>query len=487
MKKLNDFFKERLRDNVNAFKTLFEKDSIIRFRKFTFCGGIEACLIYFDGMVNVELINDSIVRPLVLAKNIPTNDNVTEYVYKNLLYSGEVKLVGEVHSAASSILYGDTLLLIEGNKTALIINTKGWRTRGISEPENERVLEGPREGFDEAAMFNAAMLRRRLKTPDFCAEMTNIGRRTDTLVFICYLKSLVNREVLRKLKSRLDKIDIDGILDSNYITELISDHPSSFFKTVGTTERPDVVCAQLLEGRIALIADGTPMVITLPYLFSENFQSDEDYYINHSLASAGRLLRMLCFFLSFSAPAVFIALTTFHFELLPSAFALTVAKAREGVPFSTLTEALALTVVFEILRETGIRMPQSVGHALSIVGGLVVGQAAAEARIISVPMLIIVALSGICGLTVPRLKTAVFFMRFIMILAAGFFGLYGYIFTLLVFLIYILGMTSFGVDSSASLNSSEKKRFKDVFRRTGWQNMKTRPEIQNNDRVRKNG
>ena len=144
-------------------------------------------------------------------------------------------------------------------------------------------------------------------------------------------------------------------------------------------------------------------------------------------------------------------------------------------------------MVFEILRETGIRMPQSVGHALSIVGGLVVGQAAAEARIISVPMLIIVALSGICGLTVPRLKTAVFFMRFIMILAAGFFGLYGYIFTLLVFLIYILGMTSFGVDSSASLNSSEKNRFKDVFRRTGWQNMKTRPEIQNNDRVRKNG
>lgn len=484
---MNDFFEERLRDNVNAFKTLFEKDSIIRFRKFTFCGGIEACLIYFDGMVNVELINDSIVRPLVLAKNIPTNENVTEYVYKNLLYSGEVKLVGEVHSAASSILYGDTLLLIEGNKTALIINTKGWRTRGISEPENERVLEGPREGFDEAAMFNAAMLRRRLKTPDFCAEMTNIGRRTDTLVFICYLKSLVNREVLRKLKSRLEKIDIDGILDSNYITELISDHPSSFFKTVGTTERPDVVCAQLLEGRIALIVDGTPMVITLPYLFSENFQSDEDYYINHSLASAGRLLRMLCFFLSFSAPAVFIALTTFHFELLPSAFALTVAKAREGVPFSTLTEALALTVVFEILRETGIRMPQSVGHALSIVGGLVVGQAAAEARIISVPMLIIVALSGICGLTVPRLKTAVFFMRFIMILAAGLFGLYGYIFTLLVFLIYILGMTSYGVDSSASLNSSEKNRFKDVFRRTGWQNMKTRPEIQNNDRVRKNG
>ena len=487
MNRLEDFFVGRLRDNINIIKTLFDKDSVIRFRNFSFCGGIEACLIYFDGMVNVDLINDSIMRPLVLARNLPRDENTVEYVYKNLLYAGEVKLVGEVKTAAASMLYGDTLLLIDGCKTALIINTKGWRTRGISEPENERVLEGPREGFDEAAMFNAAMLRRRLKTPDFCAEMTSIGRRTNTLVFICYLKSLVNREVLRELKSRLDKIDIDAVLDSNYITELISDRPSSFFKTVGKTERPDVVCAQLLEGRVALIVDGTPMVITLPYLFSENFQSDEDYYINHGLASAGRLLRMLCFFLSFSAPAVFIALTTFHFEFLPSAFALTVAKAREGVPFSTLTEALALTVVFEILRETGIRMPQSVGHALSIVGGLVVGQAAVEARIISAPMLIIVALSGICGLTVPRLKTAVFFMRFIMIPAAGLFGLYGYIFMLLVFLIYLLGMTSFGVDSTISLLSSFGRRFKDVFRRTGWRNMKTRPEIQNNDRVRKNG
>ncbi len=487
MKQLEDFFVGSLSENINIVKELFDKDSVIRFRKFAFCGGIDACLVYFDGMVNVELINDSVMRPLVLAEKVPSSENTAEYVYKNLLYSGEVKLVGEVKAAISSILYGDTLLLIDGCKTALVINTKGWRTRGISEPENERVLEGPREGFDEAAMFCVAMLRRRLKTPDFCAEMTSLGRRTNTLVFICYLKSLINREVLRELKDRLKKIDIDSVLDSNYITELISERPSSIFKTVGTTERPDIVCAQLLEGRVALIVDGTPMVITMPYLFSENFQSDEDYYINHSLATAGRLLRMLCFFLSFSAPAVFIALTTFHFELLPSAFALTVANAREGVPFSTLTEAIALTLVFEILRETGIRMPQSVGHALSIVGGLVVGQAAVEARIISAPMLIIVALSGICGLTVPRLRTAVFFMRLIMILAAGLFGLYGYIFMLLIFCVYVIGMTSFGVDATTSLLNPEKGRFKDVFRRAGWRNMKKRPAIQNNDRVRKNG
>ncbi len=442
--------------------------------------------MYLDGMVNVELINESIMKPLVSADNIPENAVAVDYVCKSLLYAGEAKPMGSVDTAVSSILYGDTIILIESSPTALVINTKGWRTRGISEPENERVLEGPREGFDEAAMFSVAMIRRRLKTPDFCAEMIKVGRRTDTLVFICYLKSLVNRRVLHLLKERLNKIDIDAVLDSNYINELICENKTSFFNTVGSTERPDIVAAQLLEGRVALVVDGTPMVLTMPYLFSENFQADEDYYISHRLATAGRLLRMLCFFLSFSAPAVFIALTTFHFEFLPSDFALTVATARQGVPFSTLTEGIVLTLVFEILRETGVRMPQGVGHALSIVGGLVVGQAAVEARIISAPMLIVVALSGICGLTVPKLKTAVFFMRLIMLLVAGLFGLYGYIYTLLMFAACILQTNSFGVDATLSLSSTEKRSFKDVFRRVDWRNMKTRPFVQNNDRVRKN-
>ena len=482
---MEEKFTGKLKENINIIKKIFLNDSVLRLRNFTFGGGVEACLMYFDGMVNVDLINDSIMRPLVLADKIPSDTYLAEYVMKNLLYAGEVKSVCDVNLAVSSMLYGDTLILMENSPFVLIVNTKGWRTRGISEPENERVLQGPREGFDEAAMFNVAMIRRRLKTADFCAEMTKVGSRTDTLVFICYLKSLVNRRVLREVKSRLKEIDIDGVLDSNYICELMGDRPGSFFRGMGVTERPDIVAAQLLEGRVAIVVDATPMVITLPYLFSENFQSDEDYYINHRLATAGRLLRMLCFFLSISAPAVYIAFTTFHFEFLPSAFALSVATARIGVPFSTLTEALLLTLIFEILRETGVRMPQSVGHALSIVGGLVVGQAAVEARIISAHMLIVVALSGICGLTVPKLKTAVFFLRFINIIAAGTFGLYGYIYLMLLVAVYILGMSSFGVDATISLKRPKKGSFKDVFMRIGWQKMRTRPYIQNNDEVRK--
>lgn len=480
----NDKFSYKLFENIKLIKGLFSGDCILRVRKINFASS-SACIFYFDGMVNVELINESIVKPLIRCKKLPEKHPSAEYVCENILYASEIKMTSVVAEAVSSMMYGDTLLILENSHIALTINTKGWRTRGISEPENERILEGPREGFDEAAMFNLALIRRRLQTTDFCTEFVRVGRRTNTTVFICYLKSLVNRETLRELKFRLSKIDIDSVLDSNYIVEQISDRKNSIFKTAGTTERPDIVAARLLEGRIALVVDSTPMVMTLPYLFSENFQSDEDYYINYLMASAGRLIRLVSFFLAVAVTGIYIALTTFHFELLPSAFAGSVSAARESVPFPTVAEAIIMTVIFEILRETGIRMSQSVGHALSIVGGLVVGQAAVEAKIVSAPMLIVVALSGICGLMVPRLRTAVFYLRFAMILAASFFGLYGILFLSAVVLIYILNLSSFGVDATLSLSEPAPSKLKDVFIRIGWDKMRTRPMLQKNNLIRK--
>ena len=326
-----------------------------------------------------------------------------------------------------------------------------------------------------SALLNVAMIRRKLLTPDLCTEMVRIGRRSDTIVFICYLDSLADGAMVAELKRRLSKINIDGILDTNYIAELIRDKPRSLFKTSGTTERPDIVAARLLEGRIALIADGTPVVLTFPYLFSENFQSDEDYYLNYAIASVGRVLRYICFFLSVSIPAVFIAAATYHKELLPTSLALTVTQLRGGVPFPAFAECILLIFVFEILKETGVRMPQSLGHALSIVGGLVVGQAAVEARIISAPMLIIVALAGISGLMIPRLKGAVFYFRIIFVCLSALFGLYGYIAGFTLMLIHILQLSSLGVSSTASLNSADKRSLKDTFWRAPWKNMHTRP------------
>ncbi|MEG1743682.1 MAG: spore germination protein [Clostridia bacterium] len=338
-------FKEKklscnLEKNYEFFKELFEKDDILRTRKLHVNQAVsfDCVLLFMDGMINSDTLNLSIVRPLLVTNKKNEQSSLTQYVLKEILFAAEASESDDIETMLRALLYGDTLLLLENTRKAILINTKGWRTRGITEPNNERILQGPREGFDEAVMLNLAMIRRKLPTPDLCVELQHIGRRTDTKIFICYLDSLVEKKILNELKKRLKQIDIDGVLDSNYINEFIRDGKFSLFKTIGTTERPDIVVARILEGRVAVFVDGTPVVMTLPYLFDENFQSDDDYYLNYFVASIGRILRYVCFFLSISVPGIYIALITAHNQLIPTSFAITIAASRGGVPFSSLSE-----------------------------------------------------------------------------------------------------------------------------------------------------
>ena len=379
-------------DDLEGFRRLFARDATFRVRSFRSRIGGRCALLYLDGMVNTEVMNESVVRPLLLAE--PAEGDAVELIRERVLFANDVKEETLVRELLRGILYGDCVLLVEEGQAALVMNSKGWRTRGVSEPKNEAVAQGPREGFDEAAMLNLAQLRRKLLTCDLCVEMLRIGTRTDTPVFLCYLGELAEPRLVEEVKRRLAGVRIDGVLDSNYLNELIRDHPLSLFKTCGTTERPDTVAAKLLEGRVAIMVDGSPVVLTIPYLFGENFQSDEDYYLSFWASSVGRFLRYVCFFLTVSVPAGYLALITHHQRLLPTYLLLSAAQARAGVPLSSLAECVILILTLEILKETGARMPQSLGHTLSIVGGLVVGQAAVEARLVSAPMLIVVAVSG---------------------------------------------------------------------------------------------
>ena len=485
---VNDYKDITLSGNIDndiaLFKSIFCRDAVLRMREVLIGGLVRCCLVYMDGMINSSAQGETVVEALVEAV-LPSDTALScDYVAKNVLFANEVSEITHLPDMLRAILYGDTVLILDKNKSTLTINTKGWRTRGIKEPDSERVLLGPREGFDEAAMFNLAMIRRKLLTPDLCIELVRIGRRSDTPTFICYLGSLVNEEMLKEIKRRLKNIDIDGILDSNYITEHVRDHKRSLLKTTGSTERPDVVAARLLEGRIAIVVDGTPVVLTIPYLFSENFQSDEDYYVNFTLASLSRILRWFCFFITVSVPGVFVALITHHFELLPTHFALTVARLRAGVPISSAVECIALILAFEILKEAGLRMPQNLGHALSVVGGLVVGQAAVEAGIISAPTLIAVAFSAIAGLMVPRLTGAIFYWRLIFVVVCAWFGLLGYFAAASVFVLRVFSLDSFGVDYTESLANPNFQNLKDTFVRASWQSMKKRPPF-NKNKVRK--
>ena len=470
----------KLNQDIALFKDIFKKDVVLRVKEICTSGGINCALVYMDGMTDSAQINEAIIRPLItVGANVNTND-IAGYIGKNMLFARDVKKVFNLAEALQGILYGEALLLINGSKNALMMDVKGFRTRGITEPQEERILQGPREGFEEAALLNLAMIRRKLLTPDLCIEMLRVGRRSSTAVFVCYLGTLASDKAVERLKRKIEKIDIDGILDTNYITEQIKTNKFSLFKTCGTTERPDIVAARLLEGRIAIVVDGTPMVATVPYLFSENFQSDEDYYQSFLLSSAERLLRYLCFFLSVSIPAVFIAISTFHRELLPTAFAITVMQLRGGVPFTPVAECLTMILVFEILKEAGIRMSQNLGHALSIVGGLVVGQAAVEARIISSPILIIVALSGIAGLMLPRLKTAVFYLRIIFVLLSAAVGLYGYFAGVVFLLLHIFSISDFDTDYTVSLQKITPQSLKDTLVRAPWGKMRKRPIFNKN-------
>lgn len=478
----NIYVSGNLEKDIALFKTIFKKDAVLRIKrlKARYSIPLDCALIYLDGMTDADQLNEAVIRPILTVTAPYRSDSLAEYVEKQVLFARDVKRNNCVAKILEGILYGEALILINGSTEALNIDTKGWRTRGITEPQDEKVRQGPREAFDEAALLNLAMIRRRIQTPDLCTEMVRVGRRTATIVFICYLDSLADSKTINTVKKRISKIDIDGILDSNYISEQIRDNKYSLFKTCGATERPDVVAAKLLEGRIAIVVDGTPVVITIPYLFSENFQSDEDYYLNFFISSAGRILRFIAFFLSTGIPAIFISLSTFHKNLLPTSLAVAVAQLRGGVPFSPFTECIIMIFVFEILKETGVRMSESLGPALSIVGALVVGQAAVEARIISTPMLIVIALSGISGLMIPRLKAAVFYLRIFFVIMASLFGLYGYIASLCVVLIHVISLSSFGTDYTVSLKKANLQSLKDTVVRAPWTFMQKRPMFNRN-------
>lgn len=477
---------EAIDENIKMIKEIFKNDATLITREMDnrLDSDNKYCIVYIDGMVNNKLLNEDVIKPLLECRLKWKDRDLIDVIAKQVMLSDDVQRTGDTETMLQGIVYGDTALLIDGYAEVLILNTKGWASRSISEPDSEKVLRGPREGFNEAIMMNLSLLRRKLRTPDLKMEFQVFGTRTKTKGCICYLDGIVNKEVLAEFKKRLKSFSIDGTLDSNYIAEFIRDKPYSPIKTVGSTEKPDIVAAKLLEGRVALFLDGTPVVLTAPCLFIENFQSNEDYYLNFYFASFNRLLRLFAFFIASSLPAIYVALTTFHQEMLPTALFMSISLARQGVPFPTVVEMLLMLVVFEMLRESGSRMPGSMGQALSIVGALVIGQAAVTAKIVSAPMIIIVAFTGISGLMVPRIKGADIMLRFALLGLSTILGLYGYMFGMLGFLIHLYNLSSFGVPIMTGSFTNSLQDRKDIFVRAPWWFMKKRPKYLSPNRTR---
>jgi len=472
-----------LNTNIRLIRNIFKDDEtlITRYIENQTDTTIKCCIFYIDGMVNNKLLNEDIIQPLLEHEFDPKASDLINVIAKQVTLSGSVDKTSDFYQIIQAIVYGDSVLLVNGYSDALIFNTKGWATRAIAEPEAERVLRGPREGFNESIMANLTMIRRKLRTQDLKIKFKVFGARTQTKGCICYIEGVANKDILAELERRLDKFSIDGTLDVNYISEFIDEEPYSPIKTIGSTERPDTVAGKLLEGRIALFLDGTPVVLTLPHLFIEHFQSSDDYYLNYFFASIGRLLRIFGFLLTISAPAVYVAITCFHHEMLPTPLMMSIIMARQSVPMPTVVEMFLMLIMFEILRETGNRMPSNIGQSLSIVGALVVGQAAVDAKLVSAPVIVIVATAGITGLLIPRIKGGIIIIRFILLSLSSILGLYGYIFGMMGLMIYLFNIRSFGIPIMNGLQSKQ-----DMYIRSPWWNMMKRPQFMAADKTRSN-
>ncbi|WP_099190362.1 spore germination protein [Tepidibacter mesophilus] len=472
--------------NINIFKKVLENNDSIIYRTFIdkTSNKRKYCIIYCDGMADKPSINEYIIDPIM--KNEESRSNIDDLLNDTICYSG-MKTMDDLDQLIDAILYGDTVLIEDNNNKAAIFDTKGWQIRNISEPEAEVVLRGPREGFTESINVNLSLIRRKILSKDLKYKYKILGKQTKTKICICYMENIASDKIVEEVEKRLDDIDIDGILDSGYIDELIRDEPLSPFITIGYTERPDVVAANLLEGKVALICDGTPAVLTIPFLFIEYFQANEDYYNNFIYSSINRMLRYIGFFLTTSTPAIYLALVTYHQEMIPTPLLISISAAREGVPFPTIFEAMAMTFVFEVLREAGVRLPKPIGATISIVGALVLGDAAVKAKFVSAPIVIIVGLTGISSFLVPKMLGAIIIIRVIFLLLASFLGLYGYIFGVIGLFIHLMSMRSFGVPYMMDLVSTEYQDIKDTAIRAPWWCMEYRPKFISNrkNRIRK--
>lgn len=457
-----------LKQNLDTITKALGDAQDLTIRKFTMASDdkVKAAVVALEGMTEHNLINEQVLKNLMLDVRFedPTgNQALFQRIKTNGISSLAIKEVKTIDEAVKGIIAGDTVFLLDGVNQALVIGSRGFKQRAVSDPLTEGVVRGPRDGFTETLSNNIALIRRRIKSPDLRLFGLKVGERTQTDVSIVYLEGVAKPELVDEVKKRIEKIKIDGVLESGYLEEFIEDSPFSPFPQIEHTERPDKVSAAILEGRVAIMVDTTPFVLIVPTIFLQFIQAVEDYYERFYFGSFIRGIRFLALFLSIAMPALYIAVTSFHQEMIPTPLALSIAASREGIPFPTVGEALIMEATFEILREAGIRLPRPTGQAVSIVGALVIGQAAVQAGIVSQAMVIIVALTGICSFAVPAFNIGVAgrLLKFPLMLAAAFLGLPGIMAGLSIILIHLAGLRSFGVNYLDPVTSPNLNEFKD--------------------------
>ncbi len=442
---------------------------------------IPCALFYLEAMASSSQIIDGIMQPLlheIRRYNLSIKTTFINFIQESVLTSGEVDKQTELNDILLSIMIGKVILLIDGAQAALTIDVIGYEHRGVEAPKTEAVIRGPRDSFTESVIQNIMLIRRRLRDPDLVFEKLTIGERGKNDVVVAYIQHLAQPELVEEVLTRISKIDIDVVLDSGYIEQLIEDDWWTPFNTMQDAERPDEVAAGLVEGRVAILVDNSPFALLVPTTFNTQMMSPEDYYVRWSSANFVRLIRFVASFAAFITPALYISLVAFHPEMIPSQLALSIAATRNGIPFPSFVEALVMELALELLREAGIRLPGPIGQTIGIVGGLVIGDAAVRAGIVSPIMVIVVAMTAIAGFVIPTytLSFGLRISRFFLMILAGFLGLYGLVLGLLIILGHLATLTSFNVSYLSPWAPFNFRDLRDSFIRAPWQKLKRRPQ-----------
>lgn len=482
-----------LEETIASIKGLLGENEDFITRRLTIFGTYPATVFFISNLVDEKVINGALLKPLMsppetISKKEVNDTNLIKILSEEVLYHNKVKLEANVGKLVEAILSGETVIVIDGLQQAFHIDTLSVEKRAVDQPETEAVVIGPREGFIERLGTNIGLLRYRLPTADFRVKMMKIGRMTKSKVAICYLKGTTNQAIVDEVERRLSNIDIDAILDIGYLEQFIEDNHFTPFPQTYLTERPDTTVGNLIEGRVAVLVDGSPFAMLVPVIFSQFYQTADDYSGRYVLASFVRMVRVLALVFSLVFPALYVSFISFNPELLPTEFAVAVAGGRAGVPYPAVVEVLIMEISMEVLREATVRLPKQFGGALSIVGVLVIGEAAVSAGLASPITVVVIALTTIGSFATPVFSAsfALRILRFPLAILAGIFGLYGVMIGIIFIFNHMLALKSFGVPYMSPVSPGNAQGMKDITIRGPLWWMPKRPSFlhpQNDIRV----
>ena len=472
----------RLEENIDTVRQICGESIDIILRPVVLANGQRAAAFLIDGLVDSSYLARDFFTPLTLADK--NSDYTARELAESVLSMTEISLENSMQNVIESVLQGMTALFLDGSDTAICVQAIDWPQRSVEEPGTDVVIRGPREGFIEAMRPNVALLRRKIHHPDLRVETQRIGRYSRTDTALVYVESIVNKDVLAQLKERLSRIDIDAVLDSGTIEQLIQDKQSTLFSTVGIAEKPDIAASRILEGRICLIVDGSPIALTVPMLFVEGLHSPEDYYSSFIIATCIRIVRSLAFVFSIWLPGFFVAAVTFHKEIVPLKLLLSMSAAEYNTPFSTGLSLLIIGAVYEILREAGVRLPRPAGQAVSIVGAIIMGDAAVSADLISTPVLIVLAFTVVSSYVSAVFADVSTLLRMAFLLLGWSLGLFGLLIGSMALFVYLCSLESFGVPYFAPFAPLDVSALKDSVLRFPLRSTKERPSLLSNNRRR---